>query len=150
MATICRSWRCASGDTVPARCRAIRTVSAASVVAGEVPDDFLRKKIVLIGATVGGLGDQYRVAMPGGGVMSGVEIQANILNSLLSDRTVSSVPTSTLVLISAIVLLALMAGFWWMPPARGLALSLALIALMLIVPILLLVLRGYWPRRPQR
>lgn len=121
-----------------------RAVSAASVFAGEVPDEFFRKKIVLVGATAGGLGDQYRVAMPGGGVMSGIEIQANILNSLLSDRTVAPVTTPILVLISALVILALMAGFWWMPPARGLTLALALIALMLAMPPLLLVLRGSW------
>ena len=121
-----------------------RTISAASILAGEVPDQFLRKKIVLVGATAGGLGDQYRIAMPGGGVISGVEIQANILNSLLSDRTISSGRTPVLVAIAALVILALMAGFWWMPPARGLALALVLIAIMLVVPIFLLVFRGYW------
>ncbi len=121
-----------------------RTVSASSVLANEVPDLFLAGKIVLVGATAGGLGDQYRVAMPGGGVMSGVEIQANILNGLLADRTIRPVRQPMAIAISSVVILILLIGFWWLTPARGLALAIGLILLTLLVPPLLLVLTGLW------
>ncbi|MBU0556705.1 MAG: CHASE2 domain-containing protein [Alphaproteobacteria bacterium] len=127
-----------------AKAGGFRMVSAASVYADEVPDAFFYKKIVLVGAMADGLGDQYRVAMPGGAVLSGVEIQANILNSLLSDRTVWSLPPPISITISYIAVLILMAGFWWMTPARGLALALLLIAIMLLAPSALLVWGGYW------
>jgi hypothetical protein len=55
---------------------AFRSVSFASVLAGEVPAAFLRDRIVLVGVTAGGLGDRYRVPLRDGGTMPGIEIQA--------------------------------------------------------------------------
>lgn len=55
-------------------------VSAAAVLAGEVPAELLKGKIVLVGATASGLGSRY--ATPAGTVMSGLEIQAYLLQGL--------------------------------------------------------------------
>jgi CHASE2 domain-containing sensor protein/signal transduction histidine kinase len=62
------------------------TVPAAAVLTGQVPDEVLAGKLVLVGATAPGIAHQYPV--PIGGVMSGLEIQANLLQGLLSNRMI--------------------------------------------------------------
>jgi len=60
------------------------TISAASVLAGEVPPEFLRDKFVLVGATAQALGDHHSV--PIGNQMPGIEIQAHLLNGLITGQ----------------------------------------------------------------
>ncbi|AXB79797.1 CHASE2 domain-containing protein [Novosphingobium sp. P6W] len=55
-------------------------VSAASVLAGEVPPELLQDKIILVGATASGLGSRYPT--PTGSVMSGLEIEAYLLQGM--------------------------------------------------------------------
>ncbi|WP_159978918.1 MULTISPECIES: CHASE2 domain-containing protein [unclassified Novosphingobium] len=55
-------------------------VSAASVLAGEVPPELIRDKIILVGATASGLASRYPT--PTGSVMSGLEIEAYLLQGL--------------------------------------------------------------------
>jgi CHASE2 domain-containing sensor protein/signal transduction histidine kinase len=63
------------------------TVPYISVLRGEVPDELLRDRLVLIGATAPGLGDRYVTPLSASlGTTPGVEIQANILNGLLQQR----------------------------------------------------------------
>jgi CHASE2 domain-containing sensor protein/signal transduction histidine kinase len=67
----------------------VRTVPFVSVLDGSVPVEFLRDKYVLVGAMAAGLGDQYSTPMAGNdGVMAGVEIQANLLDTLLHGRVI--------------------------------------------------------------
>ncbi|MBC7520259.1 MAG: CHASE2 domain-containing protein [Sandarakinorhabdus sp.] len=64
-----------------------RTIPFAALIAGEVPPELLAGRIVMVGATAAGLGDQF--ATPGAGasgVMPGVEIQANFVADLLQQR----------------------------------------------------------------
>jgi serine phosphatase RsbU (regulator of sigma subunit)/CHASE2 domain-containing sensor protein len=58
-----------------------RYVSAADVLAGQVDPDALTRKLVLIGATGGGLRDDYR-ATPLGEPMPGSELHAQLLENL--------------------------------------------------------------------
>ena len=58
-----------------------RYVSAADVLAGQVDPDALTRKLVLIGATGGGLRDDYR-ATPLGEAMPGSELHAQLLENL--------------------------------------------------------------------
>jgi signal transduction histidine kinase len=138
----------ASGDAAVAipfqPAGAFRTVSFASVLNGEVPPAFLRDHILLVGATAGGLGDRYRVPQREGGLISGIEIQANLINGLISDRLVRDVPQALRILLSLLPSGLLLVGFWRLTPARSLAASLALIAATLLVPALLLTLAGWW------
>ena len=62
-----------------------RYVSAADVLAGEVDPEALARKLVLIGATGGGLRDDYR-ATPLGEAMPGSELHAQLLENLF-DRS---------------------------------------------------------------
>jgi CHASE2 domain-containing sensor protein/two-component sensor histidine kinase len=57
----------------------MRTVSFVDVLRGEVPDAFLRGKTILVGATAAGLADRFPTPV---GDMSGVELQANMLDGL--------------------------------------------------------------------
>lgn len=60
------------------------TIGADAVLRGELPLELLRNRIVIVGATAPGLGDRYVVPLSDtNGGMSGVEIQANLLDGLL-------------------------------------------------------------------
>ena len=80
-----------------------------SVLNGEVPSSFLKNRIVLVGATAAGLGDRYAVPVSGRwGSMAGVEIQAHLLDGLLSGYVIEdmSVPWRVLFSLLPVVLLA--------------------------------------------
>jgi CHASE2 domain-containing sensor protein/signal transduction histidine kinase len=60
------------------------TIGADAVLRGELPAELLRGRIVIVGATAPGLGDRHPVPLSDtAGGMSGVEIQANLLDGLL-------------------------------------------------------------------
>jgi serine phosphatase RsbU (regulator of sigma subunit)/CHASE2 domain-containing sensor protein len=59
---------------------ATRFVSAADVLAGTVPHETFERKLVLLGVTALGLAD--RRPIPGGGVRDGVEIHAELIESI--------------------------------------------------------------------
>ncbi len=70
------------------------TVSYVGALRGEVPADALRGKRILIGATAPGLGDQ--VATPsaaGAGVLPGVEVHANAIDTLEHGHEVAVLQT---------------------------------------------------------
>lgn len=121
-----------------------RTISFASVLAGEVPAAFIRSKIVLVGVTATGLGDRYQVPMRSGGPISGLEVQANLLNTLLTDSAVVTPGWPLWLGFSLLPSLALLISFWWLTPSRALLAAVALIGVALSVPVLLLALAGIW------
>ena len=66
------------------------TISAASVLRGEVPDELLAGRMVIVGATAAGLGDAYSTPVGvDGTLMPGIEIQANLLNAILSHQVIT-------------------------------------------------------------
>lgn len=68
-----------------------RTVPYVHVLRDEVPDVFLRDKIVLVGSTTAGLGD--RVVAPLAGrpeSLAGVEVHANAIDQLMHHRAVKT------------------------------------------------------------
>jgi len=132
--------------TIPFRARSgdFRTVSFHDVLAGQVPTGFLKDRIVLVGVTASGLGDRFRVPSRFGGLLSGIELQANVMNSLLSNRVVF-IPNRALGLaLSVFPALILLLSFWWLRPRRALAASLVAIAVVLFVPALLLISWATW------
>lgn len=98
---------------------AFPAVPAASVLAGEVPGALLEGRIVLVGATAAGLGDSQAVPGPAGSIMPGVEIQANVLNALLSGYRLRDLGPGTAALVAVAVLLALMLVFWQASPSAA-------------------------------
>ncbi len=123
---------------------AFRRVSFHQMLAGEIPSAFVKNKIILVGATAPGLGDRYPVPGPVGSTMSGVEIQANMLNSLLNDRFIHRAPRWLSVAGTLLPLWILLAAFLLMRPGRNLILSLTLIVGVLLLSLLGVAVAGYW------
>ena len=96
-----------------------RTISVVDALTGETPPQFLQDKIVLVGATADGLGDRYATPLSGGTeVMAGVEVQANVLDALMSGRAIRPLSIPGTVALSAVLLLKAQV---WAPPAAALA-----------------------------
>lgn len=104
-----------------------QTISAIDVLEGRVPAEFLRDKYVLVGATAQGLGDRYAVPDYAGRIMSGVEIQANILAAITHNQLVTRMTDHGILALqlSAVILLFLL--FWKGAPRSSLIGAIALI-----------------------
>ncbi len=81
------------------------SVLAADVVAGKIPPSLFDDKIVLIGATARDLQDYHHTPF---GIMSGVEIQANIIETYLNQRFYK---TNSLITVLSILLLSIATVF---------------------------------------
>lgn len=63
------------------------SVSASAVLHGELPPEVVRNRILLVGATATGLNDWHPTSAYGrNGTISGVELQASLLDALLHNR----------------------------------------------------------------
>lgn len=119
-----------------------RTVSYVDVLTGAIGPDQLRGKRVLVGATAAGLGDVLPTPMSSlGRAMPGVEIHANVLDGLRGGQTIAWLSHGQIVVVTAAIILALMAGLLFLTPRDGLLLS-ALVALAAIVGVLALLHLG--------
>ena len=81
-------------------------VSYYRVMNGEVPVEYFKDKIVLVGPTTEILHDQFPTAFARGGDMPGVEVHANALDTLLRGDPIREVPRalSTILAVVAAVL----------------------------------------------
>ncbi|MGF6506770.1 CHASE2 domain-containing protein [Paraburkholderia sp. 32] len=105
-------------------------LSFADVLAGKVPADQLRGRIVVIGVTASGLYDRFATPVSGElGPLPGVYIHANVLDTLLRGREIQ--PVALWVVFAAALgpLAALLAGFLVLSPRRSLLLTGALVLL---------------------
>jgi adenylate cyclase len=82
------------------------TVSYASVLSGAVSPDIFKDKIVIIGVTALGFGDTYWTPM--GQALSGVEIHAQAMYTILSGRFIK--PASSSITYVSILIFALICG----------------------------------------
>ncbi len=119
-------------------------VSAADVIAGTVPAEFLRGKTVVIGATAQGMGDRYSVGAGQVGVMPGVETQANLYDALRTGGLVNDLPPFWSGLLAAAALLVQFLVFWRMSPRAGLTVTLVISAATVLLAIALVPLAGIW------
>ncbi|WP_157221177.1 CHASE2 domain-containing protein [Flavisphingomonas formosensis] len=121
------------------------TVSASAVLRGEVPPELLRGRLILVGATADGLGDQYPVPLGNRdmGVMPGVEIHANLLDAMITDRLIRPVPPLLLAVVSLVPLWVLLAAFRRLRPRANIILLLALLGMMAGVSAIGLA-AGFW------
>lgn len=102
-------------------------LSFASVLAGDVPADQLRGRIVLIGVSASGLYDRFATPVSGElGPLPGVYIHANVLDTLLTGRELEPAEPWMLFAVSLAPLAALLAGFLVLSPRRSLLLTVAL------------------------
>lgn len=109
-----------------------RTVSYSSLLNGEVPDAVLRDKIVLVGLTAPGLGDQFPTPFSdGSGLTPGVEITAAVLDGLLQDRMLHPTGPALRAITTTLALLGWMVWLWHSGPRTGL-LGLSIISLLAV------------------
>lgn len=120
------------------------TTPASAVANNSLPSDFFDNKIVLVGATAQGLGDSYPVPSQAGGIMSGVEIQANLLDTLITDDFVRPTSDTTTLGISLAIILILFWAFWKLPPHWTLVLTVVLALVLLGASVISAGLWGWW------
>lgn len=95
-----------------------QTISYAQVVSGEFAKNLFKNKIVLVGATAVGLGDQFPTPVSQSSqLMPGVEFHANVLNSVRTNNLISTAPTwASMLILALIALLPLL----WLPKLTAL------------------------------
>ncbi len=77
--------------------------SYTDVLNGKYDPKIFKDSIVLVGAYSQGMMDQYMVPVARGAVMNGVEVQANHVNALLSERTYTELPDWLRILLAAVI-----------------------------------------------
>ncbi|WIE49838.1 CHASE2 domain-containing protein [Pseudomonas sp. GM17] len=87
----------------------VPSVSFSSVLTGEVPDELLRNRIILVGVTASGLGERYPTPLSASsGNMPGIILQAHLMNGFLHHSLIKTIPTwinISLSIISVLVVL---------------------------------------------
>ncbi|MCX7284867.1 MAG: CHASE2 domain-containing protein [Novosphingobium sp.] len=121
-----------------------RRISFASLAAGEVPPVLIRGKLLMIGATAPGLGNQQPVPEPAGRLLSGVEIEANVLNSRLQGLTIATLPAGQAASLAVLPIIVLMAGFLRLSPSQGFWLAAGLGTGTIVFSVLMLAFAGLW------
>ncbi len=120
-------------------------ISASSVLRGEVPAEMLRGKLVLVGATASGVGDAYSTPVGSdGSLMPGIEIQAHLLDAMLSNRLITPVTGAWPYGFALFPLFALLLALRFMTPRRIVTLIAGLLVLILAVSIAALRWQNLW------
>lgn len=120
-------------------------VSYADVLRGVVPASALTGKFVLVGATAAGLGDAYATPVSGRGrAMPGIEIHANVIDTLLGGRALVRAAPLGNALASAAIVFAAMLGLRRLSPRRGLLMIMLLIGSVLLACWVLLLTAQVW------
>ncbi len=120
-------------------------LSYADVLSGRTPKAALAGKYVLIGATAIGLGDAYPTPVSGfGRTMPGVELHANILQSLIEGRAITIFGRGWIAFAAALLTVVLMLILLRSAARPGLIASACLIAATLTISAVLLITFDLW------
>ncbi len=114
------------------------SISYAVLASGQVPLTFLQDKVILIGATANGLGDQYPVPLGDGGTLAGVEIMANLFGAIARDDFVFPLSFVQQLLLSLLPTWILLIGFWRWRPRTTIIVSFSLISAILLTSAILM------------
>lgn len=113
---------------------AFRVVPAAGVLQGETPAAFFADKYVLVGVTAAGMNNSYSTPLTtGGGSTSGVELDANLLNALLSHRLTRVAGLPLQLGFTLVGVLAVMLALAMLPPRRALPVGFGVLTLALAI-----------------
>ncbi|MBI3285546.1 MAG: CHASE2 domain-containing protein [Burkholderiales bacterium] len=122
-----------------------QSVPYVAVLRGEVPAAFFRNKYVLIGATATGMADSFPTPVSADdGMISGIEINANILASLLDGRSITLAPALPAVLCNLLLIALALLAYQLLSPRTALLINGSLIVATLIASFLMLRYAGYW------
>ncbi len=123
------------------------TLSYVDVLRNAVPTAAIQGKLVFVGATAAGLGDDWPTPLSGEGeAMSGIELSANVLQGLRADKLIRQTSMPVTVLLSLLPLLAAAIGLHRMAPR--LSMLVVAVAWLLTLAASLLALRWtaiWWP-----
>lgn len=119
------------------------TISFANILAGEVPPELIRGKLVLVGAAASGMGDIHPTPTGEGGTAYGVELMANILNAMETGKSIKAASPLAIALLALAPIALLLVSFWLVRPRTTLLLTLGLVVLILLICVALL-RAGYW------
>lgn len=110
-----------------------RSVPYVAVLRGEVPAEFFRDKYVLVGPTAVGMADSYTTPVSANaGAISGIEINANVLASLLDGRAIRFATAWQTMLASLLPLLLAMLSYLLLTPRAALISTALLIVAVLL------------------
>jgi PAS domain S-box-containing protein len=125
-------------------------LSYVDVLRGAVTPSAVRGKWVLVGATATGLGDFFATPRSGQSrPMPGVEINAHVLQALMSDNTINHASMPLALLLGLIPVALVGIGLQRLAPGRSLLLTTALVMATLGLSVLLLRAAGlWWPPTP--
>ncbi|MET0028639.1 MAG: CHASE2 domain-containing protein [Candidatus Thiodiazotropha sp.] len=119
--------------------------SYSQVVAGDFEAELFRNRIVLVGVTATGIGDALPTPLSGYGVpMPGVEINANILDTLRRGEVVTPVGSLTQMLANALIVMVPFLLYPFFPTRAAPLVSMLVLALYLIACGVLLRVMGIW------
>jgi CHASE2 domain-containing sensor protein/signal transduction histidine kinase len=109
---------------------AARSVSYIDVLKGEVPSSLLANKLVLVGVTAMGLGEQYPSPLSGSAALvPGVHILATALDGLLDDRLIQDMASWQALFLNYALVLAWMVLLYQFGPRQSLFAMLLAVAL---------------------
>ena len=121
-----------------------KSVPYVAVLRGEVPAQFLAGKNILIGATATGMADAFPTPASGSdGAMPGIEINANILASLLDGRSIVFAAAWQTALLSTIPIILALLSYLLLSPRLALICLAVLFFLTLTVSYMALT-AGFW------
>ncbi|MEK7946391.1 CHASE2 domain-containing protein [Pigmentiphaga sp. YJ18] len=122
-----------------------RTIPAAQVLAGELPDGALDGRIVLVGSTAAGLGDVYPTPLSARQRFTpGVEISANVIDNLMSGTSRRIIEPWMGALLTVMLVAAMLPALWLFAPGWALAASVAGIGVAAAASGGLLLAEGLW------
>lgn len=107
-------------------------ISFTDALEGGIPEQLIKGRDIIIGATAAGMGDNYPAPFSDGGVVSGSEIMANMLAALRRDDFITPAPAWQIALLSLLPMWLLMLGFLRWQPRTALIVSLCLIVSVLL------------------
>ncbi len=123
---------------------AFQTIPAFKVLEGKVAPSVFRNKFVLLGATAPELQDNYPTPMSAAEGMPSVEINANILDSLLTGRGISAASPAMVLGVSVGLLWVVLIALVRLGPRENLRLAGAMTAAPLAASILAVTTPGVW------
>ena len=129
----------------PGSAGTISSVSAASMLRGEVPGELIAGKFVFVGMTASGLGDMHAVpATDQSPLMPGVEIQASVLASLLAPQLLVPVPPVARLAFALAAVVALFAAMGRLPTHYGVSAAAGLLVAIFLASAAAFYLAGWW------